>query len=348
MHQRPPADPDNKDDLLVPADISFATMTMDRNSPAAEFDNFIAPDPVDTGTIYHGDGLADGETAESTGVTDRRIETTVQGRSAVELFDDIFGSSPDEHHQRGPRSPSGAATASSPTIPSSISNNDPSTRHDDHRHPSDMNRLQQEHSTAGYREGLNEGKNSTLQAGFDEGYSLGAAIGGVVGELLGMLEALVVSGEEEGQAAAADTENGDTLTVLLGRARRDLTAPSIFAPDYFATDGTWNYDVEASETAAAIQANTTQAVEAADATFHATIFDVANAHPLVKTWRGIVDRQLERRRIRWGKEGDDAALAKALGLKDEDEGQSEKPAADAAAPTATARAPANNASALDW
>lgn len=336
----------------MPADISFATMTtMDRASPAAELDNFVAPDPVDTRAIYYGDGLAGGGTG-----SEGTSETTAQGRSAVELFDDIFGSSPDDNHhhrqhQRGHRSPSGgAATASSPTIPP---NNE--MRHDDHRHPSDMNRLQQEHSTAGYREGLNEGKNSTLQAGFDEGYSLGAAIGGVVGELLGMLEALVVSGGEEEEVpsttAGASAENGDTLTVLLGRARRDLTAPSIFSPGYFAPDGTWTYDVEASETAATIQANSAQAVEAADAAVHATIFDVANAHPLVKIWRGIVDRQLERRRIRWGKEGDDAALAKALGLKDEDEneGQSEKPAAaDAAVPAATARAPANNASALDW
>lgn len=332
----------------MPADISFATM--DRPIPA-DFDVFVAPDPVDAGAVYHGDGGAGGAggAVEGTDGNGGRIGTTAHGRSAVDLFDDVFGSSPDAH-DHDPASPSGVATASSPAIPSSTAGAVSAVHHDDHRHPSDMNRLQQDHSTAGYREGLSAGKNATLQAGFDEGYSLGAALGGVVGELLGLLEALVVSGGEEvEQTTAVSTEDADPLPVLLGRARRDLAVPSIFSPGYFAADGTWTYDVEASE---ASEATAAEAVEVADAVVHATIFDVANAHPLVKTWRGIVDRQLERRRIRWGKAGDEAALATALGLKDEDEGQgqggdSEKPAADVA-PAATARAPANNASALDW
>ncbi|KJR80834.1 uncharacterized protein SPSK_05395 [Sporothrix schenckii 1099-18] len=358
MHQRPLADPNSKDDLLVPADVSFATMMTNRTgSPAADVSAFVAPDPVDAGAVYHGDAFGSGEN-HGANESGGRIETTAEGRSAVEFFDDVFGSSPDDHH-RGPRPPSGAATASLPTIPAPIV---PTVYQDSHRHPSDMNRLEQEHSTSGYRDGLSAGKNATLQAGFDEGYSLGAAIGGVVGELLGLLEALVVSGGEDDEettstasTAPTTTEDAtgahdtDPLPVLLGRARRDLTAPSIFSPCYFAADGTWIYDVEASEPAGADTAE-------AGAAVHTTIFDVANAHPLVKTWRGIVDRQLERRRIRWGKAGDEAALATALGLKDEDEshggaggagGAGETSATDAA-PTATPRAPANDASALDW
>ncbi|KAI9800745.1 MAG: Essential protein Yae1, N terminal [Piccolia ochrophora] len=62
-------------------------------------------------------------------------------------------------------------------------------------HPSDMPRLHQLHTTAGYREGIAAGKASSMQAGFDEGYAEGAKRGGKVGVVLGVLEGLGVGDE---------------------------------------------------------------------------------------------------------------------------------------------------------
>ncbi|KAG5999876.1 hypothetical protein E4U21_006167, partial [Claviceps maximensis] len=56
----------------------------------------------------------------------------------------------------------------------------------DHSHPSDIPRLQTEHATAGYREGITAAKESSIQPGFDEGFSLGAALGSHAGRLLGL------------------------------------------------------------------------------------------------------------------------------------------------------------------
>src|SRR4051794_18720484 len=49
----------------------------------------------------------------------------------------------------------------------------PGTQH----HPSDLHRLQQQHVTAGYRDGVTAAKAESIQSGFDEGFSLGAAVG---------------------------------------------------------------------------------------------------------------------------------------------------------------------------
>src|SRR6187431_1331366 len=57
-----------------------------------------------------------------------------------------------------------------------------------HAHPSDMHRLQREHSTAGYREGITVAKAQSIQEGFDEGFGLGATVGARAGQLLGLLE----------------------------------------------------------------------------------------------------------------------------------------------------------------
>ncbi|CAK7232932.1 Essential protein Yae1, N terminal [Sporothrix curviconia] len=353
MHQRPPADPSNKDDLLAPAGISFATMDPSPEDVAVVGARDAAGPAVDASTVYHGEAIDEA------------------GGSAVDLFDDVFGTSPtsgdihhhghhehQEHHDHGDHDEShlpapDAATVSPLTIPTSAGTASASGHrrehheHHDH-HPSDMNRLQQDHSTAGYREGLSAGKNNTLQTGFDEGYPLGAALGTMVGRLLGLLEGLVVALPGGDAGGTGEEEQAESLSALLVRARQDLTARSIYSPAYFAADGTWTYDLD----------NHTEASEANEA----TIYDVAGAHPLIKTWRGIVDRQLDRRGIRWGKPGEEEALAAAIGLKDDDESQggtktaataSPRPdAAAAAAPTAAAaRAPASsstNASALDW
>ncbi|CAK7199057.1 Essential protein Yae1, N terminal [Sporothrix eucalyptigena] len=330
MHQRPPADPNNKDDLLAPAGVSFATMDPSPNAGAVAISPLDETEPaVDANTVYHGEAGGDGASGDHG-----------SSHHAVDLFDDVFGTSPtsgEGHHYRdGHNSPSGAATASSPTIPSTTAG---LHGHRDH-HPSDMNRLQQDHSTAGYREGLSAGKNATLQAGFDEGYPLGAALGTMVGGLLGLLEGLVVALPSDSVPSSSTGGDAESLSTLLARARQELTARSIYSTEYFAPDGTWTYDMEEQDGQ------------------ESTIYDVAGAHPLIKTWRGIVDRQLDRRGIRWGKPGEEAALAAALGLKDEEDGEeaghshaaSKADATTSPRPDAPAasRAPPNNASALDW
>ncbi|KAL3955030.1 hypothetical protein ACCO45_010593 [Purpureocillium lilacinum] len=108
-------------------------------------------------------------------------------------------------------------------------------------HPSDMHRLETEHATAGYREGITVSKESSMQAGFDEGFSLGAAIGLQVGQLLGTLEGVfdAVKGEPGEAAKVAESQ--------LAMAREELATSRIFSTDYWAPDGNWTYKVEAGE-----------------------------------------------------------------------------------------------------
>ncbi|PNY28960.1 Uncharacterized protein YAE1 [Tolypocladium capitatum] len=143
----------------------------------------------------------------------------------------------------------------------------------DAAHPSDMRRLQSEHATAGYREGITAAKDSSMQAGFDEGFGLGATIGLRAGQLLGTLEGIsdAVKGQTSAAALAAEK--------LLTEAREELSTGRIFSPEYWAPDGTWTFEVEAAE--------------GEDVLF----LDVANAHPLMRKWNHIVDEHANRWKI---------------------------------------------------
>ena len=132
-------------------------------------------------------------------------------------------------------------------------------------HPSDFVRLQQQHVTAGYRDGVTAAKAESVQAGFDEGFSLGAAIGVKAGELIGLLEGVV-------RALPGSLE----LSALLADAKKELDIRSVFAPEYWAADGTWTYDV--------------QAAEGDEVVFS----DVAAAHPLIRKWAEIVDAEMRK------------------------------------------------------
>ena len=177
------------------------------------------------------------------------LEAAAASRAAHdELLDDVFGSEP----------------------PS------PAAEHRDLRgaaHPSDMHRLETEHATAGYREGITVSKESSMQAGFDEGFSLGAAIGLQVGQLLGTLEGVfdAVKGEPGEAAKVAESQ--------LAMAREELATSRIFSTDYWAPDGNWTYKVEA--------------CEGGDVLFS----DVAKAHPLLRKWSDIVDEQVRQWKI---------------------------------------------------
>ncbi|KAL8370550.1 hypothetical protein RB595_000768 [Gaeumannomyces hyphopodioides] len=152
-------------------------------------------------------------------------------------------------------------------------------------HPSDMRRLQAEHSTAGYRDGVTAAKAASVQAGFDEGFGLGAALGLRAGELLGVLEGLAAATSSPG--AGGDNSHAARLSGLLDAARDELSPRAIFGSTYWASDGTWVYPV------AAVAAD-----KGGGGGGHEDVLfrDVVEAHPLVSKWRAVVRAEMER----WG------------------------------------------------
>ncbi|KAK6069689.1 hypothetical protein SCUP515_08870 [Seiridium cupressi] len=138
-------------------------------------------------------------------------------------------------------------------------------------HPSDIRRLQTEHSTAGYRDGITAAKAKSIQAGFDEGFSLGATIGLKGGQMLGLLE---------GITGALRVENGNALPQaqkLLDAARKELSTEKIYDQEYWVPDGTWKWEL-------------TSATPEGDIVFE----DVASAHPLIAKWNGIINDQISK------------------------------------------------------
>ncbi|OAA45066.1 ABC1 domain containing protein [Metarhizium rileyi] len=136
-------------------------------------------------------------------------------------------------------------------------------------YPSDIRRLESEHTNAGYREGITVAKESNIQSGFDEGFSLGATIGLRAGQLLGMVEGIADAIESQSNEAT------ETAQKLLNEARDDLSTAKIFSAEYWAPDGNWNYDVTA---------------EDGDEILFP---DVAASHPLIQKWNKIVDQQVD-------------------------------------------------------
>lgn len=132
-------------------------------------------------------------------------------------------------------------------------------------HP-DIRRLETEHSTAGYREGVHVGKQETLQKGFDEGYPLGAAIGLQAGQIVGLLEGIAEA------LKAAEVETSAKSEQLLADARADLSVEALSSADYWKPNGQPRYEVA-----------------------HGTSLqtrDVALAHPLIRKWTDTLDEQI--------------------------------------------------------
>lgn len=129
-------------------------------------------------------------------------------------------------------------------------------------HPSDMRRLETEHTTTGYREGIAIGKEATLQKGFDQGYTIGAAIGLRAGHLLGTLE---------GIAEALRPQKNDIsekMEKLLADAKVDLSVDKIFSSEYWKGDGERKYKITGGE-------------------------EAALAHPVIRRWDSVVGEQME-------------------------------------------------------
>jgi hypothetical protein len=139
-----------------------------------------------------------------------------------------------------------------------------------HYHPSDIPRLQAEHTTAGYREGITEAKTQSIQAGFDEGFSLGATVGSKAGQLLGILEGIADALRSQGNGPSAEAEQ------LLREATAELRKESLFNPDYWDRDGIWKYEVNGSSEGEVLFA------------------DVANSHPLLRKWTQVVNAEMDR------------------------------------------------------
>jgi hypothetical protein len=149
-------------------------------------------------------------------------------------------------------------------------------------HPSDIRRLQEEHNTAGYREGLAFAKAASVQSGFDEGFGLGASIGLEVGRILGILQGIAsaVAQDEVG----INTEERLREQKLIEEANVELGLRSIFAEKYWNVDGTWKYAIESS-------------VPVKQADEPEMLFtDVAKAHPLLRKWT----QKVEEHGKRWG------------------------------------------------
>ncbi|CAJ2503886.1 Uu.00g112800.m01.CDS01 [Anthostomella pinea] len=131
----------------------------------------------------------------------------------------------------------------------------------------DTRRLQTQHTTVGYREGITAGKSESIQAGFDSGFSLGANIGLKAGQLLGLLEGI--------PAALAEGAHSTHANRLLADARTELSTDKIFDEEYWAPDGSWRY-----------------AITGSDGSGQPTSEDVANEHPLILKWSRVVEQEM--------------------------------------------------------
>lgn len=184
---------------------------------------------------------------------------------------------------------------------------------------SDIPRLKQEHTTAGYRDGVTVAKAASVQAGFDEGYGLGASIGAHAGRLLGVLTGLIgavatptptppassssssspttTKTPTEKSGSGSEQEAGEReatrLQLLLKMATQELSVLSIFGEDYFARDGTWKYKVEKQVEDESKKANEEEEEE------HIVFADIAAAHPLVKKWDRILKQEAQRYGLVW-------------------------------------------------
>ncbi|KAJ0167043.1 Uncharacterized protein CTA2_4658 [Colletotrichum tanaceti] len=177
--------------------------------------------------------------------TDPRITIMPDGQ---ETFDDVWGSEPGSPTNVAQDAPTGT-------------------------HPGDIPRLQAEHTTAGYREGVTLAKAQSIQTGFDEGFSLGAEIGALAGQVVGVLEgiAAALDGQDDAIAKAARKSSDD--------AKAELKTDSIFTPAFWNNDGTWKFDVDKHVGEEIL------------------FSDVARAHPLIQKWTKIADAEIERWRI---------------------------------------------------
>ncbi|KAF2963220.1 hypothetical protein GQX73_g10353 [Xylaria multiplex] len=174
----------------------------------------------------------------------------------------------------------------------------------------DTRRLQAQHNTVGYREGITAGKASSIQSGFDQGFVLGANIGIRAGQILGLLEGI--------SAALVESDKSVRAYGLLSQATAELNPESLFTSEFWAPDGTWTYPVTA-----------------ADEDSEIVYPDVADQHPILTKWSRIVCDEAERWQI-------DPALAILLGHKPSVQDDARPPPETSSKPEVTSR------DAIEW
>ncbi|KAI0419516.1 hypothetical protein F5X98DRAFT_334243 [Xylaria grammica] len=174
------------------------------------------------------------------------FQMTSVSPSAYNPLDDTFGADPDS-----PENGLGA----------SITHGNPDIS-------LDTRRLQAQHNTDGYRDGITTGKAGSIQAGFDQGFTLGASIGTRAGQILGLLEGISAALAKAGEPVRADD--------LLSQAIAELNPESLFTSEFWASDGTWTYPVTASD-------------ESGEVIYP----DVADQHPLIAKWSRIARDEAE-------------------------------------------------------
>ena len=166
---------------------------------------------------------------------------------------------------------------------------------------SDIPRLRQTHTTAGYRDGIAFSKDKSRQPGFDEGYPLGATFGLRVGWVLGVLEgisAALGAAAKPGKKGGGRAEESDGIgrgvadwgkafeesMGMLKRAREELKVEELFGREFWCEDGTWRYEV--------VRGDRKEGEVEGEVTFA----EVVEQHPLLRRW-------VERTRgemTRWG------------------------------------------------
>ncbi|KAH6607160.1 abc1 domain-containing [Trichoderma cornu-damae] len=223
--------------------------------------------PMDDEYLAQGGGGGSGGSDSDHGAELEAGPGSGPGGGVYFSLDDVFG----PESESGSASGRDAAQATAADVTSLYRPESP-------RHPSDMRRLETEHTTAGYREGISAAKERTVQAGFDEGFSLGATIGLAAGQLLGTLEGIDDALKTRLDGRRTGSEGEAAASRLLAEARQELSVPKIFSSEHWAPDGNWSFDVEP---------------EAGDGDGDEVLFsDVAKAHPLIGKWTAIVDDQI--------------------------------------------------------
>lgn len=148
-----------------------------------------------------------------------------------------------------------------------------------HEALTDLPALRRTHTTAGYRDGIAASKAEFVQAGFDEGFSLGAVLGLRVGYILGVLEGLVRAVQRVQKKGAG--EEGEEVRELRGEAGRELGMQRVMGEEFFDGGGVWRWDVPGAE----------------GKEENVTFREVAEAHPLVAKWMGVVREAAGRRGV---------------------------------------------------
>ncbi|KAI2462899.1 hypothetical protein F4781DRAFT_418455 [Annulohypoxylon bovei var. microspora] len=135
----------------------------------------------------------------------------------------------------------------------------------------DTRRLQTQHTTEGFRDGITAGKVESIQTGFDQGFNLGANVGLKAGWILGLVEGVAGALKETGHHSPAHTDQ------LLSNAVKELSTESLFSGEYWASNGSWKYPVKGSRSDGEI-----------------LFEDVASEHPVIIRWEKMIDQEVRR------------------------------------------------------